>query len=215
MKSFLSTLAVANAIKVAPDVFGPTGENYKHDDTAIDMSKIKIDISSAGDGPVCRDTDFATIQYSAYLKNGRLVSDTKEESGEYKFAVGTGNTWKCLDLAIVQLKAGAKAHIECPSELVYGGAHTIAPLGGETVPYNSDMDFDVEVISCTQNPGLSAAIINWGDFETVSGLKLGYCYSLKKDSLFLKHVGAEVSLAAADDDKASSLFFAEKGLDGS
>lgn len=131
------------------------------------MAKIKIDIQTQGTGDFCKDTDEATISYSAYLTDGRIFSDSKEEGKEHVFAVGTGNTWKCLDLAMTQLKPGAKAHIECAANLVYGSFRAVSPLGGEPIPENSDAKFDVEVSSCKDNAHPNLGIINWGDYDTV------------------------------------------------
>ena len=80
MKStILGALAVTHAVRIAPDVFGPNGDNYKNDDTAQDMAKIKIDISAPGSGSFCKDTDEATIHYSAYTTDGRIFSDSKQD----------------------------------------------------------------------------------------------------------------------------------------
>ena len=51
MKSkIIAALAVTQGIHIAPDVFGPNGENYKNVDASQDMAKIKIDINSPGSG---------------------------------------------------------------------------------------------------------------------------------------------------------------------
>jgi hypothetical protein len=65
-------------------------------------------------------------------------------------------------MAITQMKPGASAHIECPNDLVYGGASIQAPLGGEWIPKFSDMDFDVEVKYCNHSPGTYGSLY-WGD----------------------------------------------------
>ena len=217
MKStILGALAVTQAVRIAPDVFGPNGDNYKNDDTAQDMAKIKIDISAPGSGSNCKDTDEATIHYSAYTTDGRIFSDSKQEGGNHVFAVGTGNTWKCLDLAMTQLKPGAKAHLECASNLVYGSFRAKAPLGGEDIPENSDVNFDVEVVTCKDNAHPNLGVINWGDFETVQNFKIGYCYNFKQGDKFLRHNGAEVMSSADSEDTnpESALFKVQKGLNG-
>jgi len=50
------------------------------------------------------------------------------------------------------MKSGEKAVLHCPSYLSWGGAYTQAPLGGEPIPLNSDIDFEVEVIECNRVP---------------------------------------------------------------
>lgn len=55
-------------------------------------------------------------------------------------------------MAIPQLKKGTRAKVSCPSYLVYGGAHTWAPVGGEPIPLHSDIDFELEVEDCNRTP---------------------------------------------------------------
>lgn len=58
----------------------------------------------------------------------------------------------CWDLAIPQLHQGDVAKIDCPSYYAYGGAYTWAPVGGEPIPLNSDMDFEIEIVECNRVP---------------------------------------------------------------
>jgi len=57
---------------------------------------------------------------------------------------------------MTQLHQGDKAHLDCPSYYAYGGAFTWAPIGGEMVPLNSDVEFDVEVVECHRVPDFTA-----------------------------------------------------------
>lgn len=117
---------------------------------------------------------------------------------------------------MTQLKPGAKAHIECASNLVYGSFTAKSPLGGENIPENSDVNFDVEVTSCEDNAHPNLAVINWGDYETVSGFKIGYCYNFKQGEKLLRHDGAQVVFSADSEDThpESALFKVQKSLDG-
>ena len=114
----------ALTIKGAPDAFGPNGANYTNVAPTVDMSKIGIDISKQGDSEeFCKDGNWAKIGYKAFLTNGQQVMDSEAVEGkDLIFSVGASQTFKCLDLAITQLKPGASAKIHCPSEFVYGGA---------------------------------------------------------------------------------------------
>lgn len=160
MKNILviqALLASCSAIGVeeaaAPDVYGPNGANYTNTSPYVEMSKIKIDITKKGDGKgdkneKCKDGEWAKISYKGYLKNGQQILDSEVEGKDLIFSVGASQTFKCLDQAITQLKPGAIAHIECPSELVYGGASVQAQVGGDWIPKWSDVDFDIEVKWC-------------------------------------------------------------------
>lgn len=180
-------MAAASALHMetvaSPDVFGPNGANYTNVSPENDMSKIKIDITTKGDGKgdvdeKCSDGQWAKISYKGYLKNGDKVYDTDEAGGDLIFSVGAAQTFKCFDLAITQVKPGAKFHLECPSEFVNGGASVQAPIGGEWIPKNSDIDFDVEVSFCNHTPGQYTSNMYWGDdLEFFKGpLKPGKCY---------------------------------------
>ena len=86
--------------------------------------------------------------------DNRMVTDSKSEGAGFPktFSVGNSEVFKCWDLAVPQLKQGAKARITCPAHYAYGNAYTQAPLGGEPIPLDSDMYFDVEVVECNRTP---------------------------------------------------------------
>ena len=79
------------------------------------------------------------------------------------------------------MKPGAIAHIECPYDLVYGGASIQAPIGGEWIPKYSDVDFDLEVKYCNHNPGTNGSLY-WGDdlsfWDGPPELKPGNCVEI-------------------------------------
>lgn len=83
-----------------------------------------------------------------------MVSDSKSEGdGAPKtFSLGNSEVFKCWDVALPQLKKGSKARVHCPSHYAWGNAYTQAPLGGEPIPLNSDVYFDVEVVNCNRTP---------------------------------------------------------------
>lgn len=98
--------------------------------------------------------DWATVHWKAYLMDNRMVSDSRSEGqGLPKvFSIGKSDVFKCWDLAVPQLKAGAKAKLTCPAHYAWGNAYTQAPLGGEPIPLNSDVYFDLEVLECNRVP---------------------------------------------------------------
>mmetsp|Transcript_32437 Transcript_32437/g.49624 ORF Transcript_32437/g.49624 Transcript_32437/m.49624 type:complete len:176 (+) Transcript_32437:2-529(+) len=149
-------LASTQAVKIStePDVYGPNGQDYTNESANYDMSLIGIDITSHGHGGKCENGKWATVHWSGSLKDGRVFTDSHSEPGAHPktFALGSNNVWKCWDLAITQLHAGDKAHISCPSTLVYGTAKVVAPLGDDAVPKGSDVDFDIEVVDCNIPP---------------------------------------------------------------
>lgn len=149
-----STSAISQKSSIAPDVYGPNGDNYKHDTPDYDLSRIGIDIREKGKGPKCRVGDWVTVHWVGSLKDGRVVTDSRAEPGgrPKQFALGARDVFHCWDLAIPQLSQGDKAHLDCPSYYAYGGAFTWAPVGGEPIPLHSDMDFDIEIVECNRVP---------------------------------------------------------------
>ena len=81
------------------------------------MSRIGIDITTKGGKDLCKTGDWTTIQYVGSLKDGRVVTDTRAETGGLgkTFALGASETFKCFDNAITQLHQGDKATVKCPS----------------------------------------------------------------------------------------------------
>jgi hypothetical protein len=47
--------------------------------TNCSIAKIGIDIVNYGDGAVCKEGDWAEVHSKAYLKDGRLISDSRIE----------------------------------------------------------------------------------------------------------------------------------------
>jgi len=161
MKVTLATLALisnAQAMKQrstgGPDVFGPNGVGYTNTDASADVANIGIDISNAGTGDNCKVGDWTTVHWVGSLPDGRVVTDSRAEPGGLPktFALGASEVFRCWDLAIPQLKKGAKATLHCPSYYSWTSAYTQAPLGGAPIPLNTDVNFDIEIVDCNRTP---------------------------------------------------------------
>ena len=164
MKKFaIALIGSAAAIKqktvmeIEPDVYGPNGDNFTNIDANYDTSRIGIDIKEAGEGDKCKEGDWTTIHWTGYLKDGREITNSVVEGNgrPVTFSLGARELFYCFDLAIPKLHKGAKAHLDCPSYYVYGGAFTWAPVGGEPIPLHSDVEFDLEVIDCNHMPNIT------------------------------------------------------------
>jgi hypothetical protein len=140
--------------RAGPDVYGPNGGNYSNTSADYDLSRIGINITAPGKGDQCRVGDWTTIHWVGSLPDGRIVTDSRAEPGGLPktFALGAHEVFKCWDLAIPQLKQGAKATLTCPGYYAYGGARTWAPVGGEPIPLWSDVQFEIEVEECNRTP---------------------------------------------------------------
>jgi FKBP-type peptidyl-prolyl cis-trans isomerase len=142
--------------KGGPDVYGPNGDHYSNNRADYDFSRIGIDITEAGSGDKCKPGDWATVHWKGWLKDGRQITDSRQEPGSQPktFSVGAREVFHCWDLAIQELHQGDKARLSCPSYYVYGTAFAWAPIGGEPIPLASDVDFDIEVVECNRTPEL-------------------------------------------------------------
>lgn len=122
----------------------------------MELAEIGIDIEDGneGNGDNCQPGDWTTLHWTATLEDNRVVSDSRSENGgaPKTFALGKSEVFRCWDLAIPQLKSGTKARVSCPSKFAWGGHEADSPLGGEPIPKNTDVVFDLEVVDCNKAP---------------------------------------------------------------
>ena len=147
-------IAVASAIQLKsgaePDVFGVNGLNYLNNDASLDLSEIGIDIHEDGAGEKCEQHEWATVQWKAYTPDGVKVVDSSElgDGRPRTFAIGLSEAFKCWDLVLPLLNVGTKASLKCPSSFVRGGEYSTAKFGGDEMPYDVDINFELEVLNC-------------------------------------------------------------------
>jgi hypothetical protein len=133
---------------------GVNGKDFQNNSPVYDVSRIGIDMQKKTNKPNCAPGDWAEIHYVGSLTDGRVVTDSRAEGNgrPVRFSIGRSDVFKCFDLGITQLHEGDKATLRCPSDLVWGGAYVQSPLGGDPIPYHSDVNFDVEVSTCHRVP---------------------------------------------------------------
>mmetsp|Transcript_1608 Transcript_1608/g.2838 ORF Transcript_1608/g.2838 Transcript_1608/m.2838 type:complete len:257 (+) Transcript_1608:1-771(+) len=150
----MASTSQALRIMNEPDVFGPNGAGYKNDNASFDLSTIGVDIVKAGSDQQCTRGQWATVHWRGSLIDGRVVTDSRSEEGGLPktFSVGRSQVLKCWDLVLPQLTKGTSATVTCPAKLAWGGAYTQAPIGGEPIPLNSDIIFDLDVLDCDRQP---------------------------------------------------------------
>lgn len=100
----------------------------------------------------CLPEQFARVHWKAKLSSsGHLVQDTVFTSGvdsPIEFKIGHSHLTHCMDLAVPQMKPGDKMNVHCPAKLVYGGANVYSDFSSEVIPPNSDLTYELEVLSC-------------------------------------------------------------------
>ena len=85
-----------------------------------------------------------TVQYTGWLTNGSKFDSSFDHKppAPFTFAIGTGAVIKGWDEGVLTMKIGGKRRLIIPAALAYG------PAGRPpTIPQNSTLIFDVELIS--------------------------------------------------------------------
>jgi FKBP-type peptidyl-prolyl cis-trans isomerase len=125
------------------------------------MQQIKIEKTVENkDKPFCKMNDWTTVHWRGYL-NGALVEDSRQymEGKPKVFKLGHFEVSECWDIAIQQIRQGENATVLCPGSLDKGkGNDENTKLTADldetsaTIPANSDMKYEFEVIECGVNP---------------------------------------------------------------
>jgi FKBP-type peptidyl-prolyl cis-trans isomerase len=72
---------------------------------------------------------------------GKFLSDKKFDSGSFSFVLGGGQVIKGFDQGIAKMRVGENATLVFPSGLGYGSQ------GSGSIPANSPLVFDIEILS--------------------------------------------------------------------
>ena len=95
--------------------------------------------AEGGEQKFCERGQSATVAYSGKLASNGNVFDSKES---FTFDLDTAMVLECWDEGFKQVPIGSKAQINCPASMAYGNCMKPG------IPENSDLIFDVELISC-------------------------------------------------------------------
>ena len=102
-----------------------------------------IKVLAQGTGALCQTDQTAAVHYTGALKSNGNVFDSSIPRGEpISFKIGDFRVISCWEQAIVQLSVGEKADVTCPASTAYG------QRSKPNIPANSDLVFNVEVVSC-------------------------------------------------------------------
>ena len=77
-----------------------------------------------------------------FASNGKVFDSTEKRGEPFLFVLGKGRVIKGWDLGLMQMCIGEKRTLKIPSYLAYG-----TKGGGRVIPPNSDLIFDVELIT--------------------------------------------------------------------
>jgi len=116
----------------------PNGNNSDRGDL-----KAQLLLQTQGDGATFPQVeDLVAIHYTGTLLVNDVQFDTSRDGDPFEFKVGAGTVIKGWDEGIRQLPLGAIGHLMVPAALGYGERG----MPG-TIPPNSDLVFEVELIS--------------------------------------------------------------------
>merc|ERR1711934_828143 len=102
------------------------------------------EIITAGDGtwvPAAGDT--VTVHYTATLQSdGKKFDSSHDRGAPFSTEIGVGKVIKGFDQGVMQMSQGEKAKLMVTADFAFG----TAGAGEGTVPPNSDVQFEVELI---------------------------------------------------------------------
>lgn len=127
---------------------------------AVEIEYIETE---AGSGPQPKTGDTVRVHYTGTLEDGTIF-DSSAEGDPISFELGQGAVIPGWDQGIAMMHEGGKATLVIPPELAYGAS------GSGTIPPNSTLTFDVELVEVIPAP--EPADIAEEDYEmTESGLR--------------------------------------------
>ena len=98
-----------------------------------------LKVHKSGSGNPCGTGKTATLKYTAMLANGTVVDPGARP---FTFPVGAGRAIRGWDIIVARMKVGDSWTVKIPSQLAYG-----ARGAGGRIPPNTDMKFDMELLS--------------------------------------------------------------------
>lgn len=86
--------------------------------------------------------DSITVHYTGWLANGTKFDSSLDRGQPFTVTAGVGQVISGWDQGVLGMKVGEKRKLTIPANLAYGEAGL-----GEVIPPNSDLTFEVELLS--------------------------------------------------------------------
>jgi FKBP-type peptidyl-prolyl cis-trans isomerase len=109
-------------------------------------SGLKYVDERVGDGREATPGNYVTVLYVGKLANGKQFDANLRRNRPFNFALGQGKVIKGWDEGLVGMRAGGKRRLIVPPELGYGDQAIKGPTGEDSIPANSTLIFDVELL---------------------------------------------------------------------
>jgi peptidylprolyl isomerase len=104
----------------------------------------------AGTGATPAKGDTISVQYTGWLSNGIKFDSSRDRGTPASFQIGVGAVIPGWDEAVITMKIGGKRKLILPPDLGYGAAGQ-----PPTIPANSTLVFEVELLSTAPTPSPS------------------------------------------------------------
>lgn len=104
-------------------------------------SGLKYQDTKEGTGAEAEEGKHIYVHYSGYLADGTKFDSSLSRGVPFDLVLGAGRVIKGWDQGIVGMKVGGKRKLLIPAHLGYGSKGA-----GSTIPPNSDLVFDVELL---------------------------------------------------------------------
>eukprot|EP00512_Aurantiochytrium_limacinum_P004430 CAMPEP_0171496578 /NCGR_PEP_ID=MMETSP0958-20121227/6785_1 /TAXON_ID=87120 /ORGANISM="Aurantiochytrium limacinum, Strain ATCCMYA-1381" /LENGTH=300 /DNA_ID=CAMNT_0012030707 /DNA_START=253 /DNA_END=1155 /DNA_ORIENTATION=- len=124
------------------------GETLCFDISVVDVERlppVRVDVTKPGTGTITPNVgDTVTMHYTGRIQGSEEPFDSSRTRGEpLTFNAGHRQLIIGLDNAIMSMTAGEQATVHLPSVHAYGDRE----VGNGTIPANSDLVFEVEILS--------------------------------------------------------------------
>ncbi|EKX40621.1 FKBP-type peptidyl-prolyl cis-trans isomerase [Guillardia theta CCMP2712] len=156
-RSLIQGLSVAAAGAALP-VFAAEKTSKKGSEAVIVKPGLSYVDKKKNDGILSgltagvNEGDFVVIDYIAYLRDGTIFDNTRKRGKPVAFQVGKKQVVPGLDQGIIGMKAGEARQIFMKSEFGYGARGVCLEDKGCLVPPNTDLVYDVTLISVGPSP---------------------------------------------------------------
>jgi len=106
--------------------------------TALGLRYIDL---AVGTGATPTNDQIVTVQYTGILVNGFKFDSSRDRNQPFTFQIGEGQVIQGWDEGISTMRVGGRGQLIIPAALAYGSQ----AVG--TIPANSNLSFDVELLS--------------------------------------------------------------------
>jgi len=104
---------------------------------------VEIEVIEPGDGKNFPKTgQRVTVHYTGTLTNGTKFDSSRDRGQPFSFAIGMGRVIRGWDEGVAKMSVGERAILSISSDYAYGDR----AVGGDLIPANSALIFDVELL---------------------------------------------------------------------